>query len=62
MLNGIGGRVLELADGTLNLSDVVERLEREYEADPDLITIDVERFARELEDAGLIERVPETQR
>jgi len=62
VLNEIGGRVLELADGKVELSDVIELLEREYEADRELIASEVERFARELEEAGLVERVPETHR
>jgi hypothetical protein len=60
VLNGIGGRVLELADGTVDIPRMVDRLEAEFDAARDVIAVDVERFARELEQAGLIESLPES--
>jgi hypothetical protein len=62
VLNGIGGRVLELADGTLDLDGMVERLGQEFDGERAMIASDVERFACEMREAGLIEVLPETGR
>jgi hypothetical protein len=61
VLNGVGGRVLELADGTVDIPGLVDRLGQEFDAGRDEIAIEVERFARELQDAGLIELLAEAK-
>jgi hypothetical protein len=54
--------VLELADGTLDLDGMVERLGQEFDGERAMIASDVERFACEMREAGLIEVLPETGR
>lgn len=59
VLNEVARRILELTDGETPLAAVAERLGREFEADEATVRRETASFALELEDAGLIERVPE---
>lgn len=54
-LNGVGARVLTLLREERTLEDVVETLVEEYEVDRTELTRDVEQFARELVEAGIVE-------
>ncbi|MEL7061314.1 MAG: PqqD family protein [Acidobacteriota bacterium] len=57
VLNEVGARILDLLDGSNSLDDVVQALHDEYEADLEAITSDVEAFASELLELGLVEQV-----
>lgn len=55
VLNGVGASVLDLADGDRPVSEWIEELAREYDADPATLKRDVLEFAAELCAAGLLE-------
>jgi len=55
VLNGVGGRILELVDGKHALSELLATLERDYDVDRDTLTREVLAFAAELREAGLVE-------
>lgn len=57
VLNEVGSRILDLADGETPVSGWVESLAAEYEADAVTLARDLLRFAGELEGAGLLELV-----
>lgn len=57
VLNEIGADVLDLADGLRPVGEWIEALEREYDADPEVLAREVLEFAGELEEAGLLEPV-----
>lgn len=58
VLNGVGGRILELIDGERPLSSFAHALEREFEVDRATLEQELLRFASELEESGLIEVLP----
>lgn len=53
-LDETGDAVWALIDGELTLDDIVTRLTDEYDADPEVIRVDVEAFLGRLSEAGLI--------
>lgn len=53
VLNDVGAKVVECADGKSTLGDCVRAIAAEYEADRDSIERDVLRFANELVGAGV---------
>lgn len=54
VLNEVGGRILELLDGKLALSEIVEVLSDEYEIDIETLRADVISHARKLVEIGLV--------
>ncbi len=58
VLNGVGGDVLDLADGRRPVSEWVDALVREYGADRAVVARDLLEFAAEAAEAGLLEAVP----
>jgi hypothetical protein len=54
MLNTVGSRIWELADGRRSIDEIVEILVAEYEVTPDVARAGVERFVSELASKGLI--------
>jgi hypothetical protein len=54
VLNETGVRILSLLDGTRRLADVVDIMTEEYDADRQQIAADVERYIREMDDAGVV--------
>ncbi len=58
VLNGVGASVLDLADGEHSISEWIEELAREYDADGKTLSLDVLAFAGELTEAGLLEEIP----
>jgi len=54
-LDAVGSRILELCDGTRPLSAIVDLLEAEFDVERERLAADVERFAGELVEAGLLE-------
>ena len=59
VLNEVGARLLDLADGATPLAAVVETLLGEYEVPREVLERDLADFARELTAAGLLETVLE---
>lgn len=57
MLNEVGSRLWVLADGAVTLQELAGALVAEYEVAPDLAAADVLAFARELQEAGLVDVV-----
>jgi pyrroloquinoline quinone biosynthesis protein D len=57
VLNGVGASVLDLADGERAVSEWIEELAAEYDADPAMLERDVLEFAAELFEAGLLEEL-----
>lgn len=55
VLNEIGARILDLADGTTPISQWVRTLLSEYEADEAALSLDILAFAGELVDSGVLE-------
>ena len=57
-LNGIGASMLELMrEGTRTLSDIATSIAERFDVDPAVAENDAREFARELQDAGIVERV-----
>ncbi len=56
-LNAVGARILELIDGEITVSALIERLEDEYEVEHAQLEADVELFLREMSDGGVLERL-----
>lgn len=56
VLNEIGVRVLELLEGTMPVSGLLNALDAEYEIDRPTLERDVLAYLQELVDAGVIER------
>ena len=54
VLNGVGERVWELADGA-TLSEIASRIGAEYVAELDRIADDVRAFAEKMVEEGLLE-------
>ncbi|HEX9984602.1 MAG TPA: PqqD family protein [Thermoanaerobaculia bacterium] len=57
VLNEVGTRLLEVADGSRTLQECADLLGDEFDADASLIQRDVLRFAGELVDAGVAQVV-----
>ena len=55
VLNEVGGRVLELFDGSRTVADLSRILAAEYDVEPAALTADLLAFARDLEAVGLAE-------
>lgn len=55
MLNEVGSRVWDLADGEMTLQQMADVLVSEYQVTPDLATADVLAFVEELVAADLVE-------
>ena len=53
-LNEVGTRVFELCDGTHDVQAIVAAIVREFEVEPVVAQEDVQRFLRELSDAGAL--------
>jgi len=54
MLNTVGSRIWELADGQHSVDDIVEQLVAEYDVAPDEARAGVEQFVSELAQKGLL--------
>ncbi|HEX8155396.1 MAG TPA: PqqD family protein [Thermoanaerobaculia bacterium] len=59
VVNEVGSRLLEIADGTRTLREIVTLLAAEYDESDEAIERDLLGFAQELVDAGVV-RVVET--
>ena len=57
MLNGVGGRVLELIDEGLALPEIVERLEGAFDVPRERLVRDVSGFLPQLLEAEVVRRV-----
>jgi hypothetical protein len=57
VLNEVGTRLMEVADGSRTLQECAELLGDEFDADASLIERDVLRFAGELVEAGVAQVV-----
>ncbi|HEX7154593.1 MAG TPA: PqqD family protein [Thermoanaerobaculia bacterium] len=57
VLNEVGTRLVEVADGSRTLQQLADLLGDEFDADADTIARDVLRFAGELVDAGVAQLV-----
>ena len=53
-LNGVAGEIWNLLDGTRDIENIVEALSLQYDVDRSMLSTDVRRIVRELEDEGLI--------
>jgi len=53
-LNGVGGRVWELCNGSLRVVDVVSMIGQEYEATAETIEADILELLQELVNAKLV--------
>jgi Coenzyme PQQ synthesis protein D (PqqD) len=54
-LDDVGGRVWELCDGTHTLLEIAQIISREFEADPAVVSADLEELLGDLAEAGLVE-------
>lgn len=54
VVNELGSRLLEIADGTRTLREIVTLLASEYDEAHDVIERDLLGFAQELVDAGVV--------
>jgi hypothetical protein len=54
-INEVGASILELLDSSRSVRAVVAELLEQYDVDPRQLQTDVERFLRELRDAGVIQ-------
>lgn len=54
VLNPVGARVWELADGQRTLTAIVEAIAAEYQADPARVEIDVATFCEDLAQRGVL--------
>jgi len=55
VLNEVGGRIWELADGTRTVADIVKAIVEEYEVSEEQALADVQEFVQELaEKQGLV--------
>jgi hypothetical protein len=57
VLNGVGTRILELVDGERTMQEIAGALYAEFEVEESELRLDLESFVRELDDAGILERV-----
>ncbi len=53
-LNSVGGEVWNLLDGRRPVSDIVNRMQLEYEVDPATLANDIRRLLDEMHQEGLI--------
>ena len=53
-LNPVGTRVLELADGSLTIAEIAERLTQEFDVTEDEAETDMQDFVQTLTDKGMI--------
>ncbi len=53
-LNSVGGEVWNLLDGRRPVSDIVNRMQQEYEVDPATLASDIRRLLDEMHQEGLI--------
>lgn len=60
VVNEVGARILDLSDGETSVGVIAACLREEFEAPPDLIEADVERFVTELRDAGVLEEATDS--
>lgn len=54
VLNEVATRVWQLADGTHDIAEIINRIIGEFEGDPEVIRQDVEVFIQNLLDIGAI--------
>jgi hypothetical protein len=54
-VNEVGASILELLDSRRSVRAVMDVLLEQYDVDPGQLETDVERFLRELRDAGVIQ-------
>ena len=54
MLNSVGGRIWELADGSRSLAEIIEQIVQEYEVEPQEAGVSVAGFVQELVDRGML--------
>ena len=59
VLNEVGGRIWELADGTRTVTDIVEVIVSEYQVSEEQARADVEKFIEELVEAQVLVLSPE---
>jgi hypothetical protein len=53
-LNGVANEIWNLLDGERSVSDIVNRLQQEYEVDPATLAADIRRLLDEMQQEGLI--------
>ena len=53
-LNAVANDVWNLIDGKRRVCDVVNRLQQEYEVDPQALSIDIQHLIADLQQEGLI--------
>jgi pyrroloquinoline quinone biosynthesis protein D len=54
-LDLVGGRVWELCDGSHTLPEIAQIIGREFEADPAVVSADLEELLGDMAEAGLVE-------
>jgi len=54
VLSSTGGRIWEMCDGRTTVDDIVSRLVKEYDEDPETIREEVGRFLESMTGQGLI--------
>jgi hypothetical protein len=58
VFNELGGRILDLADGTTPISAWVDQLLEEYEVERAVLEADIVEFAADLANEGILELAP----
>lgn len=53
-LNPVGTRVWELADGTLTIAEIAQRITEEFDVTEEKATADMQEFVQALSDKGMI--------
>jgi Coenzyme PQQ synthesis protein D (PqqD) len=54
-LDLVGGRVWELCDGSHTLPEIAQIIGQEFEADPAVVSADLEELLGDMAEAGLVE-------
>ena len=62
VLNEVGARMWELADGSRTAAAIIDRLIEEFDAEPALVRGDTLAFMADLLDKGLLESDPPAER
>jgi hypothetical protein len=54
-LDAVGGRVWELCDGSRTLSEIAAIIGQEFDADPAVVSADLEELIGDMAEAGLVQ-------
>ena len=61
VLNPVGSRIFELANGVMSVSEIINTLSKEYEVAEETLTIDVIEFLQNLVQQNILILVPKEE-